>query len=300
MSQVRQAKRTPYKRFFEDPFVGLWIALFCAITWLLPLRAAQWFGRRIGTLVYCFAWKRNKIALKNMSVGIPEVPVEERRKLIKKMWQHFGMLFAEVAHGDQVLRESKFVNLDLLREARATGKGGFICSAHLGNWEMDVPKMVGNNFQMNPVYRKANNPWLDKLLFDRRCGVKIPKGTLGARLMLETLNKGDFIAILCDQKLREGEEIPFFGKPAMTATAMASLAIKKDVPIFMVKGIRGKDNKYTFTVQERVKIPTGLPVKDAVRETMVYINNLYWDWIRTNPEQYLWVHRRFDKSFYED
>jgi len=300
MSQIRQAKRNPYKRFFEDPFVGFWVAIFCGLTWLLPLKMAQGFGRFIGTMIYYFARKRNKIALKNMSVGIPEVPLEEQKRLVKKMWQHFGMLFAEVAHGDKVLAKSKFENIDLLREARDSGVGGFVCSAHLGNWEMDVPKIVGGNFHLNPVYRKANNPWLDKLLFDRRKGVKIPKGTLGARLMLETLAKGDFIAILCDQKLREGDDIPFFGKSAMTATAMASLAYKKHVPIFMVKAIRDADYCYTFSVVERIDVPTNLPLQEAVYKTMTKVNNMYWDWIRANPDQYLWVHRRFEKSFYEE
>lgn len=300
MSQIRQAKRPPFKRYFEDPLVGLLVGTICGLMWLLPLPIARAMGSGIGRIIYPFARYRNKIALKNMSVGLPDKTEQERREIVKKMWRHFGMLFAESAHGSEVLKASRRVNMELAREALKDGKGGFICTAHFGGWEFDVAKLVGPDFHLNPVYRKANNPWLNKILFERRPGLKIPKGSAGARLMLETLNKGDFIAILCDQKLREGMEVPFFGKPAMTATAMAALAIKKDAPILMVKGVRGPDNIYTFSVEQKLEIPTGLPYQETLKTVMTKVNNLYWEWIKQNPEQYLWIHRRFDKSFYEE
>jgi len=298
MSQIHQAKRPPFKRYFSDPLEGLGVGFICGLLWLLPLAIARPLGKGIGSLVYFVARRRNKIALKNMSVGLPDKTPEEKRRILKKMWQHFGMLFAESAHGKEILQKSRRLNMEWVREAYKQGKGGFICTAHFGGWEFDVATLVGPDFHMNPVYRKANNPWINKILFERRTGMKIPKGAAGARMMLETLNKGDFIAILCDQKLREGMEVPFFGKPAMTATAMASLSIKKQAPIFMVKGVRGEDNIYTFSVEQQMEIPQGLSYQETVYEMMLRVNNIYWDWIKKNPEQYLWIHRRFDKSFY--
>ena len=300
MALIRQAKRPPYKRYFEDPLVGLIVGIICGVLYILPLPMARGFGSFIGRVIYPFARKRNKIAMKNMSVGLPDKTEAEHREIVKKMWRHFGMLFAESAHGSQILRKARCKNMEWLREAQKAGKGGFVCTAHFGGWEFDVAKLVSPDFHLNPVYRKANNPWLNKLLFERRPGLKIPKGTAGARLMLETLNKGDFIAILCDQKLREGMEIPFFGKPAMTATGMVALAIKKDAPIYMVNGIRGQDNIYTFSVVKKMEIPKNLPYQETLRLVMTDVNNIYWDWIKSHPEQYLWIHRRFEKSFYEE
>jgi len=298
MAQVRQAKRAWINVFFIDPLVGLVVGFVCFILWILPLPAGRYLGAGIGTLAGLVSRRRNQIALKNMSVGLPDVPLAERKKIVRKMWQHFGMLFADVAHGKRVLKESTPVNIQMLRDAQKQGKGGFVCSAHFGNWELDVAKLVGPDFPLDPVYRKANNPWLNKLMFERRTGVKIPKGSLGARMMLECLNRGDFIAILCDQKLREGMEIPFFGKPAMTATGMVAIAIKKDVPIFLVKSLRNPDKTFTFSVEQKVEIPKGLEYQETLKSVMTTINNIYWSWIKKNPEQYLWIHRRFDKSFY--
>ncbi len=299
MEQVRQAKRPPFKRFIEDPIVALAMGMACGLLWILPLSVSRKTGAFLGGLIYYFAPNRNKIALKNMTIGLPDKTPAEHKEIVKKMWRHFGMVFAESAHGAEVMKKAKKENLEPLKKAIEVGKGGFVCTAHFGNWEFDIGQMISPDFHVNPVYRKANNPWLNKLLFERRAGVKIPKGKAGARLMLDVLNKGGFIAILCDQKLREGVEVPFFGKPAMTASAMASLAIKKKVPIFMVKGVRGKDNRYVFSVTEQVQIPSDLPYQDAIKAIMTHVNEVYWEWIKQNPEQYLWIHRRFERSFYE-
>ena len=103
MSQIRQAKRPPIKRFLLDPFEGIVVGTICFLLWVLPLPIARWLGKQIGTLVYFVARWRNKIALKNMSVGLPDKTEAEKRVILKKMWQHFGMLFAESAHGTEAI-----------------------------------------------------------------------------------------------------------------------------------------------------------------------------------------------------
>ena len=117
--------------------------------------------------------------------------------------------------------------------------------------------------------------------------------------MIETLKQGKFISILCDQKFREGITLTLFGMPAQTATAMASLALKMNVPIIMVKAIRQKDGHYILYTYPPIPIPVGLPLNEAERQIMVYVNQVYEKWIRENPEQWLWIHRRFDKRLYK-
>ncbi len=281
------------------PIEGLLVALLLGIFALLPLRMAESFGAALGEFISLFAWRRNKVGLFNLRVAFPEKSEIERKKILRAMWRHFGRLMADLPHNRQVLKEARFEGVEYLRKAYAAGKGGFVCSAHIGNWELSVAKQIAPGFVMNPVYRPANNWFLDKLLFSRRKGVKIPKGRTGARLMIETLRKGKFISILCDQKFREGITLTFFGMPAQTATAMAGLALKMNVPIIMVKAIQQKDGHYLLTVYPPLPLPIGLPRAEAERQIMTHVNKVYESWIRENPEQWLWIHRRFDKRLYK-
>ncbi|MBO7484247.1 MAG: lysophospholipid acyltransferase family protein [Alphaproteobacteria bacterium] len=292
-------KRNFFKRFITDPIEGITVGLILLIFMILPLRAAEKTGACLGAFVGLVARRRNRIGLLNLRIAFPEKTEKERKKILRDMWKHFGRLIADLPHNRQVLKEASFKDVKYLREAYAAGKGGFVCSAHIGNWELSVAKQIAPGFVMNPVYRPANNWFLDKLLFSRRKGVKIPKGRTGARLMIETLKQGKFISILCDQKFREGMTLSLFGMPAQTATAMATLALKMNVPIIMVKAIQQTDGHYLLTVYPPIPIPIGLARAEAEKQIMTTVNQMYEQWIRENPEQWLWIHRRFDKHLYK-
>lgn len=300
MLGIRRAKRSWSQYLITDPLVGLGVGFLYLILKILPLRMAQKFGGFLGSIAYYVVPGRNKIGLKNMDVAFPEKTLQEKKRILKGMWRHFGTLFAEIPHSKEVLNQAVFGDTSSVKNAYEAGKGGFICSAHFGNWELPVAEQIIEGFHMNPVYRAANNPWLDKLLFQRREGVKIPKGTQGARLMIETLQKRQFISILCDQKLREGIEVPFFGKPAMTASGIFNLAIKKDVPVIMVNAIRQPDMRYLITMLPPIPVPETGTLQEKIYTMTLHMNQVYEEWIRTTPEQWLWIHRRFDKSFYAD
>ncbi len=299
MKGIRQAKRNIFQRYFLDPFLGLVAFFFWMFFKVLPVRIASTIGAGIGFFLSFFMVKRNRIGLRNLEIAFPNKSLAERKEILKKMWMHFGRFYAEMPHGKTLGKTAKIQGLDYLKEAFKTGKGGFVCSAHIGNWEPMVSFPLFDHFYLNPVYRPANNPWLDKLMFQRRKGILIPKGSLGARKIVETIHKGGFVVMLCDQKLREGISVPFFGKPAMTAPAIAALSLRLNVPIFMAKSIRGKDGRldvvvYPLTVsKEKAK-----SMEEASYLIMKRINEIIEDWIRETPEQWLWVHHRFDKSEY--
>ena len=69
-------------------------------------------------------------------------PYEEKKKIIRQMWAHFGQVMAELPHGDLVVQQAKYTGLNHLQQAYHSGKGGFLCSAHFGNWEIPFWKKV--------------------------------------------------------------------------------------------------------------------------------------------------------------
>lgn len=299
MKSIAVGDRTLFQKYISDPLTGLIVGLFLLIFKILPLSVARFLGENLGALVGLFMYRRNHIALVNMKIAFPDKTLVERKKILRGMWRHFGRVAAEIFHGQQIIKKTKVIGKEYVYKFYQEHKGGFLCSAHFGNWELPFSRLIASDFRLNPVFRTGNNPYLNKILFGRREGVHIPKGPTGARLMLEVLKEGQFVSILCDQKFREGMTVPFFGMPAQTATAMVGVALKLNLPIMMVRCVWQKEKDYLLEIFPPLKLPKGLSREQTEYEMMLQINRIYESWIREYPEQWLWIHRRFDKKIYE-
>ena len=295
---IRQSKRSLTQQFLTDPLVGGIVFVAIGLVKALPIRCSSAFGGYLGKSFYHIMKKRNQIGRRNLEIAFPEKTPEEREQILKAMWQHWGRVYGELPHADKLYQQAHITGLDYLKEQARKKEGCLVCSAHLGNFEISASTNLFDDYCLNPVYRAANNPYIDKIVFQKRKGVLIPKGTHGAKKMLDVLKAGKAIVILCDQKLREGIAVPFFGKKAMTPSAIASVSLKLNVPIIMAKCVRRTDGQFDIAVYplEKSKNPNK---QEAVYETMLSINQEMENWIRQHPEQWLWIHRRFDKSEYK-
>ncbi len=294
---IRRSRRTVLQRYVTDPIEGLIVWLIIGFFRILPVYAASNVGAAVGRLLYRICPKRNKIGRRNLMFAFPNKTDNEREEILKNMWQHWGRVYAELPHGKKLYKTAQINGLDYLKEMNRQKQGCFVCSAHIGNFELAVTTHLFDDYCLNPVYRSANNPWIDKVLFQRRIGVLIPKGAQGAKKMIELLRTGNSVVMLCDQKLREGIDVPFFGKLAKTAPAIATVAFKLKVPIFMARCIRVANGKFKIDVTP-LAVSTATDKEQAIYETMCRINTEIEKWIYETPEQWLWVHHRFDKSEY--
>ena len=300
MKSIAVGNRSLIQKYLTDPLVGLIVGILLLVFKILPLPLARLLGRNLGFIVGLFMIRRNKIALLNMQFAFPEKTLKERKKILRGMWRHFGRLGAEIFHIPRVMKKVHFKGRENVIHFCKKGKGGFLCSAHIGNWELPFAQYISPDLKLNPLFRTANNPYLNKMLFKRRDGILIPKGLAGTRTMIQVLKKGHFISILCDQKFREGITVPFFGQPAQTANSVATLALKYDLPIMMARCIYQSDGHYFVEISKPLELPKDLPRDQAELKIMTHINQIYEKWIRQNPEQWLWIHRRFDKKIYRE
>lgn len=298
MSQaLRQSHRNRFQRFVSDPIIGCIVWIFISLLQILPINFSSALGGCLGHFFYYLFPKRNRIGRKNLEIAFPNKTASERETILKKMWIHWGRVYGELPHASKLFQRANKIGINYLHELAQKKQGCFVCSGHLGNFEISAATYLFDDYCLNPVYRAANNPWLDKILFQRRKGVLIPKGTQGAKKMLSVLKSGKAVVILCDQKLREGLSVPFFGKPAMTASAVAGLSQKMNIPILMAMCLRRADGNFDITVYP-LDMPKNTTNNDFVYETVLRINQELEKWIKKYPEQWLWIHRRFDKSEY--
>lgn len=96
---------------------------------------------------------------------------------------------------------------------------------------------VQHGISVAQIYRAANNPLMDCIIerFRGDRGEFIPKGAVAARRAIAALRSGTHLGLLADQKMNDGIPVPFFGRPAMTAPALAVLALRFDCDVLPLR-----------------------------------------------------------------
>ena len=152
------------------------------------------------------------------------------------------------------------------------------------------------------IYRKSNNFYLNSLIqkYRNKKTTYVPKGDLGAKRSFLWLRRGKGLALLMDQKLNEGIDIDFLGKPSKTATAIAELAIRLNIDIVPIKLLRANNNGHKIIFLKKIIYQDKkLKHEQKVELILKKINSHLSSWIKKNPEQWLWIHRRWKKSLYK-
>jgi KDO2-lipid IV(A) lauroyltransferase len=98
--------------------------------------------------------------------------------------------------------------------------------------------------------------------------------------------------MLVDQKLNEGILVPFFGRPAMTATALALLALRFDCDVLPARVERLHGARFRLTVSRPLPLPRGGGADAEVTALTTTVTAVLEAWMRDRPEEWRWVHRR--------
>jgi KDO2-lipid IV(A) lauroyltransferase len=253
---------------------------------------ARLIGPRLGV---------SKRAVVNLRRAMPEIGESRGWEIIRGMWDNLGRVVAEYPHLDELKvyepgGRVETVNIELLDPLLADGRKLIFVSAHFGNWEVASLAASQRGLRIAQVYRAANNPLIDRLI-GRFRGITgselIPKGAIAARRAIEALREGAHLALLVDQKMNDGIPVPFFGRPAMTAPAVAQLAMRFDCAIVPVRVDRLEGAHFRLTVFPPLDIArTGDRAAD-IATTMARVNAALEGWIRERPELWFWLHRRW-------
>jgi len=253
-----------------------------------------WLTRSIGPRL-----KTSKAARKNLRHAFPEKATDEIEAILREVWDNMGRTAFEWPLMDRLLdaRDSdrvEFVGEEHLQAALASGKPVLFFGGHLGNWEVPPVATALRGFATNVFYRAPNNPLLLNLFTKRQTpGELIPKGAAGAKRAFTLLKQGKHLGILVDQKLNDGIAVPFFGRDAMTGTALAEFALRFEAPMMPIRCVRLPGARFRFEFGEALKVDPSGDRKTDVRAIMTDVNALLENWIRENPGQWLWLHRRW-------
>jgi KDO2-lipid IV(A) lauroyltransferase len=193
-----------------------------------------------------------------------------------------------------------FPGQDNLRTALAAGKGVVYVTGHIGNWEL-CGGVIAQHFPLSVVAAPIEPEPLNVLLVRLReqTGMKIIlRGKPGAsRQLIRIFKENRILGLLIDQDTDvEGAFVDFMGRPAWTPTAAASMALKFNAPVVFGYTRRGRNNRHTVIVEGPLElIRTNDLEQDVIANTALF-NRKIEECIMREPEQWVWMHRRWRKQ----
>ena len=98
-------------------------------------------------------------------------------------------------------------------------------------------------------------------------------------------------------KCQEAAEVDFFGTKSMTSDGAASLALKYGYPVIPMNVEREKGSNFKVTFYEEIKINISDNNQDNIKKFTEEINKFLETCIRKKPEDWFWIHNRWDKRF---
>ena len=279
---------------------GAAVSALFALFRLMPLPLASSIGGTVagalGPLLPVHAR-----AEKNLARAMPELSPAESKRALAEMWRNLGRVVGEYPHLRKFRAYSpggriEVVGQEHLEAAKNLEGGALFFTGHIGNWETSGLPLIQFGIPIAFVYRAPNNPYVDRLISRARGeGITqnaIAKGASGAREMVRQIKKGGFTAMLVDQKMNDGIAVPFFGRDAMTAPALAQLAFKYDLPVWPVRTERLGGCRFRVTIYPALELERSGDSARDVAEAMTQVNRILEGWIRERPGQWLWLHNR--------
>ena len=291
-------KTTIDPSLYHPKYWTSWFAiLLLRIVAALPFKAKLVAGHCLGFLVFHLVKKRRHTVQTNVRLCFPELNTVQQEKMVRDIFTANGIGFFEIAWAwwaniDDIKNRYDIEGLEHIEAAKADGSGVLLVGAHFVHLDL-CGLMTNHSSPMSVIYRKNNNPVFEYI---------ITKGR--ERFFEHVIERSDMRNIV--RKLREGKTIwyspdqdfgrdqavfaPFFGVEAATLVSTSRLAkMGRAKPVGIAHYRDPITHRYRIIISPvDTAFPTGDDHKDAV-----IINTMLEKAIRMQPEQYMWVHRRF-------
>mgnify|MGYP001487665184 CR=1 FL=1 len=220
------------------------------------------------------------------------------KKIATNVLGNYGRIFAEYVHlknfkNDRLNNHISIEGREYLERIKNQKQSVVFISGHFNNFELMAMQIDKAEVDCAAIYRPLNNPYLNKIMEKIRkrdiCKKQIKKGRSGTREIIKFLKKGTSIALMVDQRVREGEKALFFKHLATTTTIPAQLIKKYNcdlVPIYIER-----KNKFDFKMY--VSKPIKINKNKSSDEITLFINKILEKMILKNVDQWIWTHDRW-------
>jgi Kdo2-lipid IVA lauroyltransferase/acyltransferase len=273
----------------------LGIGLMRALAWL-PLSWVRGLGWLFGHALHWLVPSRRKVVAKNLALCFPELSVQSLKALETKVFISFAQAWCDrgwLWHAPVHVVNSRLQIIGALHELEGNSPT-IIFAPHFMGMDAGGTGMTFNiPRQFTSIYTDQSNKIVDNWILrgrERFGNTRMFGRSDGVREITSSLRAGELLYLLPDMDFGDkgAEFVPFFGIPAATVLSLsrfARLGKAKVVPVVT----RMTKTGYTLEVMPAWQ---NFPTADARSDT-ARMNAELEVYIRSMPEQYYWVHKRF-------
>jgi KDO2-lipid IV(A) lauroyltransferase len=277
--------------------------IFLFLFSLIPNTVAIQLGKLLGWQLRLFGYRRS-IITKNMEIVFKKQTPAESKELFKKIYRHIGLLIIEI------MRQPHFKRLRIIDRITITGykeyvvpalesgKGICFLTGHCGPWEIGGIALVSLGIDNLGIVKEVKSDLgmhMIKMMRDRN-GVKTVNRRNSIKKIFKQLREGKGVGFVVDQNMTsdEGIFLDFFGKPACTMTALATVARKTKSAVIPATIYRSEDAK-SYHVQFKAPLPwiEKDSAQDEIEANTLLYNKAIEKMISDHPEQWIWMHKRW-------
>ncbi len=268
---------------------------------LLPLNVLYSFSDFLYIILYYFIRYRKKVVLENLSKALPEKNKTEIKLIAKRFYHYLCDYFIESIYLinmdiKECNRRYSYTNLELLDKFYNEGKSIILAIGHYGNWEWANNFTICSPYTLYGIYKPLSNKLFDRLFIHIRgkfASVPVPMKTT-FRTIKTLLEKEELFALYLvgDQRPPKGDLgfwTTFLNQETPAITGMDKLARKFNFPVIFMNVHRPRRGYYKITFEEISNESNKSGPHEITEKYIRYVEKL----IYTQPEYWLWSHKRF-------
>lgn len=287
-----------------------WQRFLASLVWgilytlsLMPI----WVWYRISDflflLVYFVIRYRKEVVRKNLEGVFPDKSPAEIRQLMWKFYRHLCDLPVELIKDfsmsdAEMLRRVSMVNPEVGEEAIAAQQGTLLLASHCNNFEWLYSRLLIYNEQRVEgwvVYSPFHN-YIAEEIFRRlrqRRGLNLARMSRVSQLILDSIGRGAYFTMVIDQSPHPGKPMyftRFLNRLSPFHTSAARIALHTRAPVYFLDMRKVRRGHYEIRLEKLD--PTPYYPEDVYGLTD-YFARVYETQIFTQPESWLWTHKRW-------
>ncbi len=257
----------------------------------------------LGRLLWKYYHRGRKRALDNLRASFPEKDEQWLQETGRRSFEHIAMLAIDVLFTPRLVKKynwrdySQYKNAERAKWLMQENTGMLMLTGHYGNFEIMGYILGLFDFNIYTVARPLDNKFVNKYLHGVReqAGQRLIDKKGATELMAKVSSSGATLCFIADQDAgRKGIFVDFFGRKASTFKSIGLLAVTNNIPIGVAYS-RRLGNRFYFEIGiNRIILPEEWAKKDDPLEwvTAEYTKAIE-EFVREDPSQYWWVHRRW-------